>query len=93
LLKLFSPFCIPKEILKINHWRIAVIMPLVIMGIIPAIISIFIGKCILLVWGTIFIVAGCGDLWFFIKSLTLKNDSWIYFPDSKEITPIIYQKK
>ena len=90
--KLFTPYCIPKEILKINHWRIAVLMPLVIMGIIPTLISIFFGKIILFLWGIILIVAGSGDLWFLIEASKLKKDSLIYFPKHTEMIPIIYQK-
>ena len=90
--KLFTPYCIPKEILKINHWRIAVLMPLLIMGVIPTLISIFFGKIILFLCGVILIVAGSGDLWFLIEASRLKKDSLIYFPKPAEMVPIIYQK-
>ena len=91
--KLFTPYCRPKEILKINHYKIAVIMPLLIMGIIPTLISFFIGKMLLLVWGIILIVLGSGDLWLFIKTSALKNNNWIFSPESKEMVGIIYRPK
>jgi len=40
--KLFSPYCHSKEKLKINYYKIVIMMPLIIMGIIPTIISIII---------------------------------------------------
>jgi len=76
--KLFSPYCHSKEKLKINHYRIVVIMPLIIMGIIPTIISIIIGNLFLLFWGIIFIMAAGGDALIFLKTLKQKGDSWIF---------------
>ncbi|MDR2536706.1 MAG: DUF3267 domain-containing protein [Treponema sp.] len=75
--KLFTPYCCCKERLKINHYRIAAIMPLIILGIIPATISIVLGNYFLLLWGIIFTVGGCGDILIFIKTLKEKKGSWI----------------
>jgi hypothetical protein len=76
--KLFSPYCHCKEKLRINTYRLAIIAPLIIMGIIPAIISIIIGNMGLLFWGIIFIVAASGDILIFIKTIKEKNNTWIY---------------
>jgi len=76
--KLFTPYCHCMEKLKINHYKIVVIMPLIIMGIIPTIISIIIGNIFLLFWGIICIIAAGGDILVFLKTLKQKRDSWIF---------------
>jgi hypothetical protein len=75
--KLFSPYCHCKELLNIKHYQIAIIMPLIILGIIPAIVSIFNGNILLFFWGIIFITAGSGDILIFIKTLREIKDSII----------------
>jgi hypothetical protein len=90
--KLFSPYCHCKEKLRINHYRIVAIMPMIIQGIIPAIISIIIGSTDLLFWGILFIVAGAGDILIFLKTLKEKKDSWL-FDHPSEAGYYIYRKK
>ena len=75
--KLFSPYCHCREVLNIKHYRITIIMPLILLGIVPSIVSIFIGNFLLFFWGIIFIVAGCGDILIWIKTLKERNDSLI----------------
>ena len=75
--KLFSPYYHCNEVLNIKHYRIALIMPTILLGIIPALISIFIGNIFLLFWGTIFIMAGGGDILMFVKLLKEKKDNWV----------------
>jgi hypothetical protein len=75
--KLFSPYCHCREMLNVKHYQIALIMPLMLLGIIPVIVSIFIGNLLLFFWGLIFIVAGSGDILIWIKTLREKKDSLI----------------
>jgi len=89
--KLFTPYCHCREKLKIRHYRIAIIMPLIIMGIIPTITSIIIGNIFLLFWGIICIMAACGDILIFIKTLKQKRDSWV-FDHPTEAGFYIYKK-
>jgi hypothetical protein len=76
--KLFTPYCHCKEKLRINHYRMAILMPLLIMGIIPAIISLITGNIYLLLWSIVFITAACGDILIFLKTLKEKRDTWIF---------------
>jgi hypothetical protein len=88
--KLFTPYCHCKEKLKINHYRIAAIMPTIILGIIPAVISLNIGNIVLLVYGILFISAGSGDLLMIMKLIKEKNDVFIYdLPD--DVGFIVYR--
>jgi hypothetical protein len=80
--KLFTPYCHCEEILKINHYRIAAIMPLVILGIIPAGISLIVGSYQLLFLGSLFICAGAGDLLMVVKIYKEKKNTLIFdLPD------------
>ena len=76
--KLFSPYCHCKNKLRINHYRIGGIMPLVILGIVPAVISIIIGNLLLLYFGIFFTMAAAGDILVFIKLMKEKKDTWIF---------------
>ena len=76
--KLFSPYCHCKEPLKLNHYRLGAIMPLMILGIIPTIISICIGSLFLFALGIIFITAAGGDILLFQKTLKESKDSLIF---------------
>lgn len=61
--KLLTPYCHCSEPMKIRNYRIGVIMPCIILGIIPAIIALAIGSLALLIWGIIFISVAAGDIW------------------------------
>jgi hypothetical protein len=86
----FGCFC--RNELKIKHFIIGTIMPMIILGIIPAIISIIIGNIPLLVFGILYISASGGDM-LIIKYVIKENkDDWIL---SKEgiVGFYIYRKK
>ena len=53
-------------------------MPLVILGIVPAVISIITGNLLLLFFGILFTMAAAGDILMFIKLMKEKKDTWIY---------------
>ena len=90
--KLFTPYCHCTEILKINHYRIAAIMPTIILGIIPAGISLLLGDWTLLFIGSIFICAGSGDILMIMKIVREKNKVLIYdLPDDAGF--ILYKTK
>ena len=90
--KLFTPYCHCKEPLKLNHYRLAAIMPLIILGIIPTIISICIGSLFLFALGIIFITAAGGDILLFQKTLKESKDSLI-FDHPSEIGYYLYRLK
>jgi predicted nucleic acid-binding Zn ribbon protein len=90
--KFYTPYCHCKEILSINHYRIAAIMPLIILGIIPVAVSLIYGNILLLLFGVTFISAGCGDLLMILKLIKEKKNAWIYdLPDDAGF--IIYRSK
>ena len=76
--KLFTPYCHCKEQLKIWHYKISVMMPLIILGIVPAIVSIITGNLSIFIFGIVLTSAGCGDLLIFLKLMKEKKNNYVY---------------
>jgi hypothetical protein len=85
-------YCDCTEPLRIDHFRIGLIMPLILMGLIPTIIALFIGKFLLLLWGILFIAAAGVDIMGCLKLSKEKNDSWIIFR-TPEMAGAIYRPR
>ena len=60
--KFLTPYCHSKEPMKMKHYRFGAIMPCIILGIIPATISLFIGNFGMFGFGVFFTIAAGGDL-------------------------------
>lgn len=80
--KFLTPYCHCKEPLKVQHYRIGVAMPLLILGIIPSVIAIVIGHGALLTFGIIFSWAAGGDIIALFMLRKIDND--IYVSDHPE---------
>lgn len=86
-----TPYCHCKEILKVNHYKVGVIMPAIITGFLPSIFSIIIGNPLLLIFGIIFTISATGDfmvLWMLRKeknNLVCDHPSKIGFISYQEI--------
>ena len=76
--KLITPYCHCKEPLKVKHYAIGMAMPLIIMGIIPAITALFIGNGFLLLFGILFTWAAGGDVIGLIMLSKLKINDVVY---------------
>jgi hypothetical protein len=57
----FAPYCHCKEPLKIKHYFIGALMPALVLGLVPAVISLFNGCVLCLIFGVLFIAAATGD--------------------------------
>jgi hypothetical protein len=91
LWKFLTPYCHCKEPLKIREYIIAVLAPTVVLGLVPSIISLFMGNIELLLFGILFFAAGAGDLMLVSSILREKESTLIYdLPD--EIGYDLYRK-
>ena len=61
--KLLTPYCHCDEPMHIPGYMMGAMMPCIILGVIPAIVALFIGSLPLLAWGVFFIAAAAGDIW------------------------------
>ncbi|MEA2097413.1 MAG: DUF3267 domain-containing protein [Candidatus Cloacimonadota bacterium] len=59
--KYLTPFAHCRIPLKASVYRIALLLPAVILGIVPSLVAIIIGKSWLLIYGTLFTVLAGGD--------------------------------
>ncbi|MFA6702542.1 MAG: DUF3267 domain-containing protein [Dysgonamonadaceae bacterium] len=59
--KTISPYCHCAEPMKIKHYRLGAIMPAILLGVIPLIISYQIGNFIWFFFGFLFILGAIGD--------------------------------
>ena len=92
LWKMLTPYCHCKEPLKIKQYIIALLAPLLILGIIPSIIGLAIGNGLLLIFGIFFSSAAAGDL--MIYFLIRKENPEDYVQDHpSEAGYYIFRKK
>ena len=97
VLKKGYAYCKCKEILRTNQYAVGLLTPTIILGIIPSIVSLFIGNSDLLLFGAILTGAGGSDILVFkklakdIKGTWFKEDLvndeilYIYKPKRKEM--------
>ena len=69
----YTPYCHCKEPLKIKHYLFGALMPALVLGFIPAVISLFNGSVLLLIFGVVFIAASTGD---FMVVWLLRKEKW-----------------
>ena len=79
--KSVTPYCSCKEALKRGHYTIGVIMPGIVLGIIPLIISCIIGSASLFVYGMFMTITAGGDLLIFSMILREKKSKQECFLD------------
>ena len=72
-----TPYCHCKEPLKVKHYWIGGAMPLIVMGIIPAIVAIAIGNSFLLHFGIFFSWAAGGDIISLFMLRKLDRNSYV----------------
>ena len=60
--KLCTPYCHCEVPMNVNQYRIALLMPLIVLGIVPSILSLIIGNGLLLCYGIMGIVGAIGDI-------------------------------
>ena len=70
-------YCVNAEILKTNKYIIGLLMPLIILGIIPSVLSIFTGYLYLFIFGLLFIIAASGDILLFLRIFKERYESWV----------------
>lgn len=61
--KMLTPYCHCNEPMGTRAYMVGALAPLVILGLVPAVVSLFVGSIALLAWGIIFIAAAAGDIW------------------------------
>ena len=61
LWKALAPYCHCKEYIQVKAYRLVLLMPSIILGVIPIIFAYIIGNAIILVFGSAMLMGGAGD--------------------------------
>jgi hypothetical protein len=61
--KMLTPYCHCDDPMRRRGYLWGAMMPCIVVGVIPAIISLLSGSLVCLVWGIFFISAAAGDIW------------------------------
>lgn len=89
--EMLTPYCHCKEPLKIKHYFLGALMPALLLGIIPAVISLFNGSGLILLFGIIYVGAAAGD--FLIVWVLRKEHPETYVQDHpSEVGCFVYRK-
>ena len=88
--KFLTPYCHCKEPLTIRDYRIVLLSPLIILGIIPTIVGFIIGHNGIYGFGLLFILAAGGDLAIYWK-LRNENKNSLVLDSPDKIGCIIYE--
>ena len=75
--KFLTPYCHCKEPLKVKYYKIGVVMPLIVMGIIPSIIGLIFGYGEVLCFGIFFTWAAGGDIITVFMLRKLESDVYV----------------
>lgn len=89
-----TPYCCCKDMLTKSQYIIGGIMPTVILGIIPAVISIFTGSVFWFVMGELMILSGGGDMTILLNLLRYKSDKKeiLYMDHPYECGLIVFER-
>lgn len=75
--KTFTPYAHCKEPLRVNPYRIGAAMPGIVLGLLPAILSILTGTSWLLAFGLLFTIAAGGDMLILWLIRNVSNDKLV----------------
>lgn len=90
LWKSFTPYCHCSEPLKVNVYLIGVLMPALVLGILPIVVSHFTGNILLFSFGMFFTLAAGGD--FLIVNLLRKtNPEYLVQDHPSKIGCLLYK--
>lgn len=81
MVQYLTPYCTCNEPLKKNQYIIGALMPTIILGIIPAIVSIIMGSWLLFALSALMIFGGGGDLTIVLKLLRYREKEGTIFVD------------
>jgi hypothetical protein len=90
--KFLTPYCHCKEPLTVRDYRIVILSPLIILGIIPTIIGLITGHNGIYGFGLLFILAAGGDLIIYWK-LRNENRNALALDSPDKIGCIIYESE
>ena len=77
LWKILTPAAHCAAPIRVNAYRVAMLAPLGLLGIIPFVVSLILGSQPLGLFGSVFIAGGVGDVMIFMMTLDVPGTAWI----------------
>ena len=89
-----TPYCCCKEVLTKGQYIIGGIMPTVILGLIPAVVSIFTGSWLVFAIGCIMILSGGGDMTIILKLIMYRSQKQevLYMDHPYECGLVVFER-
>ena len=92
--KTLTPYCTCKRPLKKGQYVLGALMPMILLGIVPSVISFFTGSFMLLILGAVMFSSAAGDIMIVWKFLTHKvegNDA-VYMDHPTEPGSVVFER-
>lgn len=90
--KMLTPYCQCSEPLKVSHYSIGALMPLIVLGILPSIAAICLKSLFWLTMGVIFIAAAAGDI-MVVWRLRKENPENMVLDHPSEAGYLVYEEE
>ena len=92
--KYFTPYCTCDEPLKKGEYIIGALMPTLILGFLPAVVSILVGSVVILIISILLIIGGGGDFAVIFKILGYKTNAneILYIDHPYEVGGIVFER-
>jgi len=90
----FTPYCTCKAPLKLVPYLVGALMPLVILGIVPCVISVFTGSFLLLIFGLCMIGGAGGDVLISLRLLKARGKAaeTLYLDHPTKAGSVMFEK-
>lgn len=89
--KMLTPYCHCSEPLKVPHYAVGALMPLITLGLIPAVVAICLGSLFWLNKSIIFIAAAAGDI-MIVWKLRKENRNNMILDHPTEAGYLVYEE-
>lgn len=89
--KMLTPYCHCSEPLRVPHYAIGALMPLITLGLIPAVVAICLGSLFWLNMSIIFIAAAAGDI-MIVWNLRKENRNNMILDHPTEAGYLVYEE-
>ena len=94
MVKYLTPYCTCAAPLKKGPYILGALMPLIVLGLIPTVISMFTGSFFLVLFGLVMILSAGGDVMIVLKLLRYKTDAndILYYDHPTEAGGVIFER-
>lgn len=94
MVKYLTPYCTCAAPIKKGPYILGALMPLIVLGLIPTVVSMFTGSFFLVLFGLVMILSAGGDVMIVLKLLRYKSDAndILYYDHPTEAGGVIFER-